>query len=158
MIDHNQQSALQKLAFLEGSWVNIGNVAAGSFGPGGAISGCSVYSWNINNTWLMYKSELNLPGFGAYEVTGGVSFNSQRSCYIAFAANSMGHLLFYEGNWEENSSLVLMQVFPLPGGLARIRYQKSDENTIWMFSDRRPKSGNFETYFETILKPNASLH
>ena len=155
MRDQNQQFALQKLNFLVGSWVNSGNVTAGPFGSGGAISGSSVYSWNINKTWLMYKSELNLPGFGEYEVTGGVSFDSKRSCYIAFAANSMGNLLIYDGNWEDNSSLVLMQVFPLPGGLTRVRYQKSNDSTIRMFSDRKSEAGNFETYFETILKPNA---
>ena len=155
MRDQNQQFALQKLTFLEGSWVNTGNVGAGPFGPGGEISGGTVYSWNINNTWLMYKSELILPGFGEYEVTGGVSFDSKRSCYIAFAANSMGNLLIYDGSWEDNSSLVLMQVFPLPSGLTRVRYQKSDDNTIWMFSDRKSETGSFQTYFETTLKPIA---
>lgn len=103
----------------------------------------------------MYKSELNLPGFGAYEVTGGVSFDSKRSCYFAFAANSMGNLLIYDGSWEINSSLVLVQVFPLPGGLTRVRYQKSDDGSVWMFSDRKSESGDFETYFKTKLKQNA---
>lgn len=155
MRNQNQQFALQKLKFLEGSWVNTGNVAAGLFGPGGASLGSSVYSWNINNTWLMYKSELTLPGFGIYEVRGGISFDSKKSCYIAFAANSMGNLLIYDGSWEANSRLELMQVFPLPGGLTRVRYQKSDDGTIWMFSDRKTEAGNFETYFETTFKPNA---
>lgn len=154
MKDQVQQFALQKLTFLEGSWVNAGNVTAGPFGPGGAISGNSYYSWNINNTWLLYRSELNLPGSGAYEVTGGISFDPRRSCYIAFAANSMGNLLTYDGSWEDNSSLVLLQVFPLPGGSSRVRYQKSDDGTIWMFSDRKSEAGDFETYFETTMRPH----
>ena len=154
MTDQNKQFALQKLAFLEGSWVNTGNVAAGPFGPGGAVSGSSVYRWDIGNSWLMYKSELNLPGFGAYEVSGGVSFDSKRSSYIAFAANSMGNLLIYDGSWENSSALIFLQVFPLPLGLARVRYQRTGDETVQMFSDRMSEAGDFVTYFETTMKPH----
>jgi hypothetical protein len=154
--DQDQQLPLQRLAFLEGSWVNTGNVAAGPFGPGGEISGCSVYRWDLGKAWLTYKSELDLPGFGAYEVSGGFSFDVKRTCYIAFAANSMGNLLTYDGHWENDSSLIFLQVFPLPGGLARVRYLRSEDGTVRMFSEKRSEAGDFEAYFETTMKPHQS--
>jgi len=153
MNDQALQIELRKLDFLEGLWTNTGTVAAGAFGPGGPVSGITVYRWEIGNAWLVYKSTLKLPGLGKYEVSGGVSYDSRRSRYIAYAANSMGNLLIYDGSWESDSSLVFLQVFPEPGGLARIRYQKIDDRTIRMLSDRKTETGEFETYFETNMEP-----
>ena len=73
MSDKTQHRARRQLAFLEGSWVNHGHIAAGPLGPGGAISGSTTYRWDIGNVWLTYKSQLELSGLGKYEVSGGVA-------------------------------------------------------------------------------------
>jgi len=153
MITEDLKIALRKLDFLEGHWDNTGNISPGQFGPGGAVSGSTVYRWDIGNVWLVYKSVLKLPGLATYVVSGGFSYDSGRSSYLAYAANSIGSLMTYEGSWKSDSSLVFLQAFPEPGGLARIRYRKLDDGTVQMLSDRKTKGGGFETYFVTDMKP-----
>jgi len=124
----------------------------GPFGPGGAISGSSTYRWAINAKWLLYSSQLDLPGMGAYVVHGGVSYNHQTEKYDAFAANSLGNLIVYEGEWQENSPLMFLSVHPEPAGSARVRYQINPDGSITFTSEKRMPDGQFEAYFQTDMQ------
>ncbi len=143
---------LKRLTFLEGDWVNAGQLEPGPFGPGGAISGRTSYTWDVCGSWLTYKSSLELPGLGSYEVTGGVSVALQGEEYQAYAANSLGNLIVYEGWWESETRLVFTQDFPAPAGMTRVIYEKLSGGEVRMLSERRSGSGDFEVYFETRMK------
>jgi len=143
----------EMLDIFEGTWKNTGHMITGSFGPGGKITGTTSYSWEIGGKWLQYTSRLELPGLGYYEVQGGVVFNHQTGKYDAYAINSFGNLMVYQGDWSDDTTLVFTLIHPAPVGSARIVYQKHPDGTIRMYSDRKIENSGFETYFETDMLP-----
>ncbi len=142
----------ERLNIFVGSWANTGKLMPGPFGPGGSISGVSTYEWAINGKWLLYTSQLNLPGMGLYVVHGGVSYNSQIGIYAAYAANSLGNLIVYDGEWTDKAILTFINTYPKPTESARVSYQINPDGTITFTSDRRMEDGEFETYFRTDMQ------
>ena len=136
-----------------GKWQNSGHLTPGPFGPGGEITGETTYAWGLGGVVLHYTSILDLPGMGYYEVQGGVLYNLQTGKYDAYAVNSLGALLMYQGEWTDDTTLSLTLVYPGPAGSARVIYHKLPEGFLRMCSDRKTGSGEFETYFETIMRP-----
>jgi hypothetical protein len=147
-----------QLDFFVGDWHNSGRVMPGPFGPGGAITGSTSYQWAVGNKWLQFTSLLDLPGMGQYEVHGGVAFNVQSGKYDAYAANNLGNLMVYEGEWTDEHTLVFVHTHPTPAGKARLIYRKQPDGSIQMQSDQRDESGDFKTYFETNLMKAVPSH
>jgi hypothetical protein len=158
----NQHLAeMSKLDFLIGEWQNSGKVSPGPFGPGGLCTGTTTYSWEMNKRWQLYKSFLTLPGLGAYEVRGGVSFDTKAQKYSAFAFNSMGVLLVYDGTWEDEKTLIFDLVFPNDAKnsvRSRVVYKKHSIGKIQMTSERSINDAPYEAYFETILSAQPSAN
>jgi hypothetical protein len=150
----NQQVKVPEEALLDvfvGDWQNTGHLSPGPFGPGGEISGETTYDWGLGGVVLQYTSRLELPGMGPYEVQGGVIFNHQTRIYDAYAVNSLGALLVYKGKWIDDTSLRFTLSYPGTAGGARVEYHLLPGGSIRMMSDRRTKSDEYETYFETII-------
>ncbi len=137
------------LEYFVGDWVNTARVSPGPFGPGGPATGVTRYRWDVGGKWLLYVSRLQLPGLGAYEVHGGVSFNRQAGRYDAYAVNSLGNLLVYEGGWSDDATLIFTLVHPQAPGQARIVYRKLPDGSFQMTSESAPAEGEFVPYFET---------
>ncbi len=138
----------EMLEFLIGKWNNAGRVSPGSFGPGGPVTGETSYHWAVGGKWLLYISRLELPGVGRYEVHGGVAFNSRAGKYDAYAVNSLGNLLVYEGEWTDENTLAFMLVHPPPRDRARVVYHKLPAGSFRMTSENAAEEGEFVPYFE----------
>lgn len=152
---HQNRSAEEELlTVFVGQWRNSGRVTPGPFGPGGEITGKTLYKWAVGHKWLQYISRLELPGMGEYVVQGGVVYNDRTGKYDAYAANSLGNLMVYEGEWVNETTLVFLHTHPLPVGRARIVYRILPEGAIRMESDRLKENDKFETYFETKMVPD----
>jgi len=141
----------ERLDFFIGTWTNSGHVSPGAFGPGGPASGTTGYRWDVGGRWLLYHSRFDIRGLGRYEVHGGLSFNSRTGKYDAYAANSLGNLLVYEGEWSDGDKLIFTQIHPGPKGTSRLIYTFSGKGSIRMISQRLAAGGKFETYFETTF-------
>jgi hypothetical protein len=147
----NAQSRLageEMLEFLVGQWNNTGHMSPGPFGPGGPAVGETNYHWAVGDRWLLYISRLELPVLGNYEVRGGVAFNCQLGRYDAYAINSLGNLLVYEGTWTDDNTLVFMLVHPPPCDRARVVYHRLTGGSFKMTSENASEEGQFEAYFE----------
>ena len=139
----------EMLGFFVGDWNNSGYVLPGPFGPGGPTTGETCYHWDVGGKWLLYVSRLELPGLGAYEVHGGVAFNVRVGRYDAYAINSLGNLLIYEGEWTDDATLVFTLVHPRSQGGARVVYRKLSDGSFKMTSGSASGEGEFVPYFET---------
>ena len=137
----------EMLEFLIGEWNNSGHMSPGPFGPGGPVTGKTSYRWAVGGRWLLYISRLELPGLGRYEVQGGVAFNSRAAKYDAYAINSLGNLLVYEGEWTDENTLAFMLVHPPPRDRARVVYHKLPDGPFKMTSENA-SGGRFVPYFE----------
>ncbi len=137
----------QMLEFLIGKWNNAGHMSPGPFGPGGPAIGETSYHWAVGDKWLLYVSRLELPGLGSYEVQGGVAFNNRAGGYDAYAINSLGNLLVYEGVWTDETTLVFMLVHPPPRDRGRVVYHKMPDGSFRMTSENAAEDGGFVLYF-----------
>lgn len=149
MDPHSKSAEEEMLEFFVGDWSNSGYVLPGPFGPGGSITGETSYHWGVGDKWLLYISRLELPGLGEYEVHGGVAFNSRVGKYDAYAINSFGNLLVYEGEWTDDTTLVFTLTHPKSQGSARIVYRKSSDGSFKMTSETPSEEGKYVPYFET---------
>jgi hypothetical protein len=138
----------QVLEFLVGEWNNSGHMSPGPFGPGGPAAGETSYHWAVGGKWLLYTSRLELPGLGSYEVHGGVAFNRRAGKYEAYAINSLGNLLVYEGEWTDETTLVFMLVHPPPRDRARVVYHQLSDGSFKMTSENASGEKEFVPYFE----------
>jgi hypothetical protein len=138
----------EMLEFLTGEWNNAGHMSPGPFGPGGPATGETSYHWAVGGKWPLYISRLELPGLGHYEVHGGVAFNSRAGKYDAYAINSLGNLLVYEGVWTDQNTLIFMLVHPPPRDRARVVYHKLSDGSFKMTSENAAEEGEFVPYFE----------
>lgn len=154
-LPHENESA--KLDFLVGNWKNTGETIPGPFGPGGQISGTTEFHWDLGEKWLLYRSKLDLPGMGAYEVFGGLGFNDQTQKYQAFAINTLGLLMIYDGEWEDEATLTFTLTNPESPGSSRVIYRKLPGGMVQMSSERLGEKGAFEVYFETTMHSGRSL-
>ena len=141
----------EMLGCFVGDWNNRGQVLPGPFGPGGAATGETSYRWDVGGKWLLYTSRLELPGLGGYEVHGGVAFNSRVGKYDAYAINSLGDLLVYEGEWTDDATLVFTLVHPQSAGGARVVYRKLPDGLFKMTSENTWGDGELAPYFETAF-------
>ena len=98
--------------------------------------------------WLNCSCEI---GMGNYEVQGGVVFKPQIKKYEAYAVNSIGALMVYEGDWVDETTLIFLLIYPTPAGRARIVYHKLADGSIQMKSEKLQEDGEFESYFETNM-------
>ena len=119
-------------------------------GAGGPISGTTDYGWEMNGKWLLYTSRLDLPVVGPYEVRGGVSVRSAGDRYDAYAVNSLGNLMVYEGQWSDETTLIFALTHPTPGR-ARAVYRVLPDGSVQMCSEQKDEKGHFVPYFETEL-------
>jgi hypothetical protein len=138
------------LEFLLGEWKNSGHMSPGPFGPGGPATGETSYHWAVGDKWLLYISRLELSGLGRYEVRGGVAFNRQSHKYDAYAINSLGNLLVYEGQWTDENTLTFVLVHPPPRNRARVLYHRLPDGSFKMTSENASEEGAFVPYFEII--------
>ena len=146
--NHPQKPRLN--AFV-GYWTNTGKVYPGPFGPAGPVTGASSYHWDMNGKWLLFTSQLALPEIEAYEVRGGVAFNSQTQKYDSFAFNSLGILLAYEGAWMDDKRFVFTSTYPRQG-TARVIYTFGEDGSFIMVSESKTDAGEYKTYFEMKFK------
>jgi hypothetical protein len=144
-------AAEERLDFFVGDWQDAGHAQAGSFGPGGATTGRTMYRWRVGGKWLLYTSHMDIPGMGSYVVHGGVAFNGQTGQYDAFAINNLGNLMAYEGTWTDQATLVFTLIHPPPGGRSRVIYRTLSDGSMRMRSEQRTDSGDFRAYFETEM-------
>lgn len=152
MEDQNNPNMKSRLDFFLGNWRNQGNLLPGNFGPGGEISGSTFFHWGVGEVWLLYTSQLDLPGLGAYEVHGGFSYSQQSGKYQAYAVNSLGNLMVYEGLWQDENTLVFTLTNPGVEGNGRVIYSRQENGSIKMRSERRVAEGDYEVYFETTMQ------
>lgn len=141
----------EKLEFFVGDWHNSGHVSPGPFGPGGAATGETSYRWGVGGRWLLYSSRLELPGVGEYHVHGGVAYNHRGGRYDAYAINSFGNLLVYEGRWADAATLVFTLVHPRSHVSARVVYRRLPDGSITMRSEHASAEGELVPYFETSM-------
>ena len=140
------------LEFLVGEWRNTGQVPQGAFGPGGLVEGKTIFHWGVGNEWLLYLSRLVLPGLGEYEVQGGFNFKPRTARYQAYAINSLGNMMIYDGEWVDEHTLVFTLINPGKEGSGRVMYIKQPQGSVIMRSERSTENGDFAVYFETIMK------
>jgi hypothetical protein len=141
----------ERLDCFVGKWRNSGQTQPGPFGPGGATAGRTAYRWEMGGKWLVYTSHLDIPGMGEYEVRGGVAFDGQADRYDAFAINTLGKLIVYEGVWTDQATLVFTQSHPLPAGRSRIVYRILSGDSMRMSSELLTESGDWKAYFDTEM-------
>ena len=141
----------ETLEFFFGDWNNSGHVSPGPFGPGGPTTGKTSYHWDVRGRWLLYDSRLELPGAEGYEVYGGVRFNGRVGKYDAYAINSLGNLLVYEGEWTDDATLVFTLVYPKSQRRARVVYRKLPDGSFKMTAENASEEGKFLPYFETVF-------
>lgn len=139
----------EMLEFFVGDWSNSGHVSPGPLGPGGPTTGKTNYHWGVGGKWLLYASRLELPGTGGYVVHGGVTFNGRAGKYDAYAINSLGNLLVYEGEWTDDATLVFTLVHPKSQRRARVIYRKLSDGSFKMTAENASEEGKFVPYFET---------
>lgn len=139
-----------RLQVFVGQWRNSGQLLPGPMGAGGPISGTTEYAWEMGGTWLMYTSRLDLPGVGPYEVRGGVTVRGKGDRYDAYAVNSLGNLMAYEGQWSDETTLVFTLTYPTPGR-ARVVYRVLTGDAIRMTSEQKDDTGRFVLYFQTDM-------
>lgn len=142
---------LFSLEFLVGKWRNSGQVHEGVLGPGGPVEGQTIFHWGVGDQWLQYNSHLTLPAVGDYVVHGGFNYHSQTSTYQAYAVNSLGLLMIYHGEWQNDETLVFTLVNQDKQGSSRIIYIKQPLGSILMRSESLAADGDFEVYFETLM-------
>jgi hypothetical protein len=140
-----------RLELFVGDWTNVGHAAPGAFGPGGPTTGETRYRWDVGGKWLLYQSRLELPGLGGYEVHGGVAYNARTGKYDAFAVNSLGNLLVYEGVWTDDTTLAFTLVHPPADSLSRVVYRKLPD-AFTMASETTTGDGEFVAYFNTDFR------
>ncbi len=141
----------EKLDFLVGSWTSLDKTFAGPDGPGGTSQGRASYEWELGGKWLNYHFRTELPGLGPYEVKGGVVYDRETGLYKAFAINTLGKLLTYEGRWESDRMLAFGLVFPRPEADTRVSYIRESDGVVRLTSERPGKEGGRELYFETVM-------
>ena len=141
-----------RLQVFVGRWRNTGHLRPGPMGPGGPISGTTAYGWEMNGKWLLYTSRLDLPGMGPYEVRGGVTVRGTGDRYDAYAVNSLGDLMVYDGQWSDETALIFTLVHPA-SGKARVVYRVQPGGWIQMRSEQKDEKGHFVPYFETTMAP-----
>ncbi len=134
-----------------GDWVNSGVVHPGRFGPGGSVSGQTAFRRQLHGRWLCFDSRLQLPGMGAYQVQGGVTWDAADDCYRSWAANSLGILLVYDGRLEAGRRLVFDQIHPPSPQRARVVYTLGADDRLHMSSQTSADGVTFTTYFETTM-------
>ena len=139
-----------RLQVFVGHWQNSGHLRPGPMGAGGPISGTTDYGWEMDGKWLMYASRLHLPGAGLYEVRGGVTLRGTGDRYDAYAVNSLGNLMAYEGQWTDETTLVFTLTYPTPAS-ARVVYRMLPGGSIQMRSEQKDEKGHFVPYFETNM-------
>lgn len=142
---------LLSLEFLVGRWRNSGQVHEGVLGPGGPVEGQTIFHWGVGDQWLQYNSHLTLPAVGDYVVHGGFNYHSHTSTYQAYAVNSLGLLMIYQGRWQNDEMLVFSLVNLGDKGSSRVVYIKQPEGSIQMRSENLNAVGEFEVYFETLM-------
>lgn len=140
-----------KLDFLVGRWTSSDRFYPEPSGAGTTGQGVASYHWDIGDKWLIYDFRTHLPGLGPYAVHGGIAHDPESDKYRAYAVNSLGNLLVYEGIWEGDETLVFTLVYPQRQEDTRISYTVSTDGTVHMTSERPGKEGGRETYFETFL-------
>ena len=143
---------LARLEFLAGKWRSTDRSHSGKGAPPATGHGLATYHWGIGDLWMLYVFKTELPGFGAYEVHGGLTYDQASSSYKAFAVNSMGLLMVYEGGWESDYTLVFSLVHPAIQPDTRVSYTQLPDREVRMTSERPTGSGGREVYFETHLK------
>ena len=148
---NNESRAAKRLNIFVGSWRAEGQVEPGSFGPGGPVHGSTAYRWGLEGAWLTYTSRLQLPQLGTYEVRGGLAVAGDAQ-YRAFAFNSMGVLLAYNGRWETPTTLRFDATYPAAAvGVQRVSYERLPRGQIEMRSEKKGDGGVYEAYFAIIL-------
>jgi len=146
-----QTEQVARLQFFVGDWTNAGHVAPGAFGPGGPTTGETRYRWDVGGKWLQYQSQMELPGLGAYELHGGVTYNARTGMYDAYAVNSLGNLLVYEGAWSDETTLAFTLVHPPSDTPSRVVYRKLPD-AFTMASETATEDGEFVAYFHTDFR------
>jgi hypothetical protein len=151
MSTQSQGTTDNRLVHFIGDWQDAGRTLPGPFGPGGPTSGRTTYRWQVGGRWLIYTSHMDIPGMGEYVVHGGVTFNDQTKKYDAFAANSLGNLLVYEGLWTDPTTLVFTLIHPPPAARSRVVYRILSDDSMHLRSERLAEDGAFQAYFETEM-------
>jgi hypothetical protein len=146
-VNHKSTEA-ERLGLLVGDWHNSGHVLPCPFGPGGPATGETSYRWAVDGKWLLYVSRLELSGPGSYEVHGDVAFNSRVGEYDAYAINSLGNLLVYEGGRTDENTIAFVLVHPQSRDRARVVYHKSSDGSFKMTSENASQERECVPYFE----------
>jgi len=144
---------LSKLEFLIGDWRSTDRSYPAQGMEAGTSHGLAVYHWDLGRSWILYLFRTSLPGMGAYEVHGGFTYDPRVKLYKAFAANSLGLLMVYDGDWETEDKLVFSLIHPQVQPDTRVSYQKLADGKVQMRSERPAEGGGRELYFETFLEP-----
>ncbi len=134
-----------------GDWRNSGGVHPGRFGPGGDISGETRFSWQLHERWLCFDSRLQLPGMGAYQMQGGVTWDAGAGLYRSWAANSLGILLVYGGRLEGETRLIFDQIHPSSPQRARVVYTLAGDGRLLMRSETSADGVSYAPNFETVM-------
>jgi hypothetical protein len=140
-----------RLEFLVGVWAARNTHHASPHGPAGSSVGEALYRWELGGAWLLYESRFEAPGLGRYEVRGGVAPEPSGG-YRAFAFNSLGALIEYEGRWENDARLVFTALRTPPGRGARVAYERLADGRVRFVAASEGPDGRFAPYFESLLE------
>ncbi len=142
----------ERLAFLVGEWRTTNRMYEN--GHTTESVGTARYRWDLDNTWLVFESRIGGEKSGHYEVRGGVA-RLPAGGYRAFAYNSLGFLIVYEGAWEGDTRLVFTALGTEAGKGSRVAYEKLATGGVRLLSQRQLPDGSYFTYFEAALHNGA---
>jgi hypothetical protein len=148
-----QNLELSRLDFLCGEWRSTDYSYSEPGGEAVLSTGSASYEWDVGGKWLLYKFQTQLPEIGIYNVHGGFTYESSSGKYKAFAVNSLGLLMVYDGAWESEAKIVFSLVYPQFQPDVRVSYTLHPGGKVQMISERPAVNGGREIYFETFLEP-----
>jgi hypothetical protein len=140
-----------RLDFLVGEWATRNTHHAGPAGPAGTSNGTTRCRWDMAGVWLLYESSFEAPGLGPYEVRGGVARDARTGGYRAFAYNTLGALVEYEGAWQAEGRLVFTALRTAPGRGAHVVYEKRPDGSVRFVAESERDDGGFAPYFESSM-------
>lgn len=141
-----------RLDFLVGQWRQTNRFPGGALGAEGAeTTGTVECRWAVGGAWLLSEARLDTPAQGPYHVLTAVTYDASARKYRAHSLNSLGHAVEYEGEWQDERTLVFDALRARDGRRARVVYTKNPDGTIGFRSEQAEGNEPYRAYFESVF-------
>jgi hypothetical protein len=150
--DEPAAAEARRLDFLLGTWKQANRFRGGPFGPEGTEgTGSVLCRWALGGAWLLSEATLETPSLGRYEVLTAVSFDARTGRYRAYSLNSLGIGVEYEGQWQDEDTLVFTALGTSAERRSRVVYTKRRDGSVGFRAEQAAAGGPYEPYFESVL-------